>query len=62
MRRGNILKVEFVQEGEGRDIYCVAGSHIFEMPHNLSPEDLLRLSEVFARWASYVKDVATIDS
>lgn len=54
------MSVEFVGESEQAEIYCVGGSHIFELDVHAHPEDLLRIAGVFAEWAKFVEEVAAV--
>lgn len=54
------MNVEFVGESEDFEIYCVGGSHIFQLNIGASPAEVRRQGEIFAKWAEFMEEVAAI--
>lgn len=54
------MAVEFVGESETHELYCVGGSHMFELDVHAEPDELERVAGLFAEWAEFVKEVAKI--
>ena len=54
------MNVEFVEESEWHEHYCVGGSHMFELNIHSEPEELKRIAAVFSAWSKFVNEVAEI--
>lgn len=54
------MAVDFVGESETHELYCVDGSHMFELDVHAEPHELLVIAGVFEQWANFMKEVARI--
>jgi hypothetical protein len=54
------MSVDFVGESETHELYCVDGSHMFELDVHAHPDEIERIAGVFIEWANFMKEVAKI--
>ena len=54
------MAVDFVEETETHELYCVDGSHMFELDVHAEPHQMREVAGIFSQWAKFMEDVAKI--
>ena len=54
------MAVDFVGESGAQELYCVDGSHMFELDTKAEPHELRVTAGVFDQWAKFLHQVAVI--
>lgn len=54
------MAVDFIGETETHEVYCVGGSHLFELDVYAEPAEMQRIAGVFAEWAKFMMEVANV--
>lgn len=54
------MAVDFVGESKTHELYCVDGSHMFELDSKAEPDELRVIAGVFEQWAKFMHQVAVI--